>query len=133
MTRSPEDRPVRNTTDALEPEQEVRELDFEEDGPMGPVGGLPADEELVERAGEAGLTEASMPGEGPTADDASPETLIREDGARSPDEAGGGLPADKELTAVEGDEVGVQAGLDEAELARTDPLDGKPWDGEPER
>ncbi|MGQ9425123.1 hypothetical protein ACXYTJ_06735 [Gilvimarinus sp. F26214L] len=35
-----------------------------------------------------------------------------------------------DLRVVDADEVGAGRGLDEAELARTDPLDGKPWDGD---
>lgn len=35
-----------------------------------------------------------------------------------------------DLRMVDADEIGAGAGLDEAELARVDPLDGKPWDGD---
>jgi hypothetical protein len=41
----------------------------------------------VERVREAGLTGASTADHEPTDDDMSPETLIREDGARDADEA----------------------------------------------
>lgn len=55
----------------------------------------------------------------------------------SPDDAAAqrALPAsgpeeDDDLRVVGADEIGAGAGLDEAELARVDPLDGKPWDGD---
>ncbi len=81
-----------------------------------------------ERVRKAGLTEASLPGSGPTDDDLGPETLIHEDGALSPTEEGGDVPADQTYRVVTGKEVGLGTGLDEAELARVKPLDGKPWD-----
>ncbi|NBF12468.1 serine kinase/phosphatase [Pseudomonas sp. Fl4BN1] len=59
-------------------------------------------------------------------DDLDPETLIREDGARSARETGADKPADWDLSIVDGADIGGGAGLDEAELARSDPLDGKP-------
>lgn len=64
--------------------------------------------------------------DGSTDDDLSPETLIREDGARSARETGCGKPADWDLSIVEEAQIGGGNGLDEAELARRDPLDGKP-------
>ncbi|MGV5350511.1 phosphotransferase system, HPr-related protein [Pseudomonas aeruginosa] len=57
-------------------------------------------------------------------DDLAPETLIDESGDRSPAERGGESPADKRLRVVHGNEIGAGHGLDEAELARRDPLDG---------
>lgn len=77
---------------------------------------------------KAGLTEASQPGSGPTDDDLAPETLIHEDGALSPLEEGDDIPADRSYRIVSAQEVGVGFGLDEAELAHVDPLDGEPWD-----
>ncbi len=133
MSKSDEKLVKSPITEDIEPGDEVEELSFDEEGPMGPIGGLPTDEEAAARGDDAGLTEASNPGGGPTFDDAAPETLIREDGARSPDEeraADGGLPADRELTEVDASEIGAGGGLDEAELGRAKPLDGKPWDGE---
>src|SRR5690606_23798208 len=58
------------------------------------------------RAREAGLTEASHPGDGVTADDASPEVLTPEDGANSPHEAGRGAPADRTFSRVAREEIG---------------------------
>lgn len=75
----------------------------------------------------AGLTEASQPGAGPTDDELAPEILIREDGALSPLEEGEDTPADRAYSIVSAQEIGVGFGLDEAELALVDPLDGEPW------
>ncbi len=107
-----------------------------EHGPMGPIGadlGRPLDERaLADGAEDIGLTEASQPGQGPTNDDLAPETLIREDGARHPFEPGQDMPADQDLETVDAREIGAGGGLDEAEEARIDPLDGEAWDGDPE-
>jgi hypothetical protein len=70
---------------------------------------------------------------GATYDDLAPETLIREDGARSPSEAGDEIPADRTYRVVSREEAGGTYGPDEAELARIDPLDGEPWSPEDER
>jgi hypothetical protein len=77
-----------------------------------------------ERVREAGMTGASVSDHEPTDDDMSPETLIHEDGARDAEEAGEGNPADWDLSLVDEDDIGGGNGLDEAELARRDPLDG---------
>jgi hypothetical protein len=74
-------------------------------------------------------TDTSVAGFDPTDDELTPETLIHEDGARSPNEPGGNVPADQILSTRHEDEIGEGYGLDEAELARVKPLDGKPWDG----
>lgn len=107
-----------------------------ERGPMGPISGDPGgrldEEALAEGSDDGGLTEASRPGQGPTDDDLTPETLIREDGARSPFEAGSGGAADRQLGVVGAGDIGAGGGLDEAEEGRAHPLDGKPWDGDPE-
>jgi hypothetical protein len=60
-------------------------------------------------------------------DDLSPDTLFDESGANSPDELGDSHPLDKELSVVDESAIGGGIGLDEAELARSAPLDGKPW------
>ncbi len=61
----------------------------------------------------------------------SPDTLLDETGARDPHEPGGnGGPADQRLRQVDADEIGGGIGLDEAELARSAPLDGVPWTDE---
>lgn len=62
-----------------------------------------------------------------TLDDLSPDTLLDETGARDPDEPGSGGPADKTLRQVQAHEIGGGFGLDEAELARSAPLDGELW------
>lgn len=76
--------------------------------------------------------DSARPDAGPTDDDLAPETLIHEDGARSPYEEGDDIPADRVYRVVRRDEAGGTYGLDEAELARVDPLDGEPWDAEDE-
>lgn len=84
---------------------------------------------------EIGLTGAATLGESEhednvSLDDLSPDTLIDDSGARSPLERGGDGALDEELSVVEESEVGGGFGLDEAELARSAPLDGKPWTDE---
>ena len=56
-----------------------------------------------------------------------PGALNDDTGARVPHEPGHGGPAAMELTDVDADEIGGGIGLDEAELARSAPLDGEPW------
>ncbi|WP_256823062.1 MULTISPECIES: serine kinase/phosphatase [unclassified Pseudomonas] len=97
----------------------VRELDFDDQEPTAQIGDeLP----LVERkhrmrdkrVGEAETTDDEM----------SPENLIREDGARDAQEEGEGEQADWDLSIVNEDDIGGGNGLDEAELADLDPVDG---------
>lgn len=108
------------------------ELNFNDNNePSGRIGDVIPEDELDtlipdERAREAGLTGASTEDHNPTDDDMSPETLIREDGARSPREAGEDGPADLDLSIVDEDDIGGGDGLDEEEMAILDPLDGKP-------
>jgi hypothetical protein len=59
-------------------------------------------------------------------DDIEPEDLIKEDGARSSHEPSADFPADEDLSVVTADEIGAGFGLDEAQLAKIKPLDGKP-------
>ena len=84
---------------------------------------------------EIGLTGAATLGESEhednvSLDDLSPDTLIDDSGARSPLERGGDGANDEELSVVDETQVGVGFGLDEAELARSAPIDGKPWTDE---
>ena len=107
----------------------MRELDFDEDEPTAKIGDeLPEGEreQLIpdERVREAGLTGASTDEHESTDDDMSPETLIHEDGARDAREAGEDNPADFDLSIVDEDDIGGGNGLDEAELADLDPVDG---------
>ncbi|KGF62666.1 hypothetical protein [Pseudomonas lutea] len=110
----------------------MEELDFRDnDEPSGRIGDeIPAEELDTylpdERVREAGLTGASTDDHHQTDDDMSPETLIPDDGARSPHERGEGGPADQDLSIVDEDDVGGGDGLDEEEMAIIDPLDGKP-------
>jgi hypothetical protein len=103
---------------------EADELNFEDDAPTRDADETAEEEILDPTIRTAGLTEASQPGEGPTNDDLTQETLILEDGARSPHEPqqGNVEPADKTLSIVRDDEIGAGSGLDEAELARAEPL-----------
>ena len=109
----------------------MEELNFNDNNePSGRIGDVIPEDELDtlipdERAREAGLTGASTEDHNPTDDDMSPETLIREDGARSPREAGEDGPADLDLSIVDEDDIGGGDGLDEEEMAILDPLDGK--------
>ena len=108
----------------------VRELDFDEEAPGGKIGDeLPQTERerLMphERLREAGMTGASTDDHESTDDDMSPETLIHEDGSRDAHEAGDGDQADWDLSIVDEDDIGGGNGLDEAEMANRDPMDGK--------
>lgn len=107
----------------------MEQLDFDKDRQARPRIG-DEDEQAqpfdAERVREAGLTAGSMPDHQPTADDLSPETLLDETGARSPREPGDGAgPLDRRVRVVSATEAGTGRGLDEAELARVDPLDGE--------
>lgn len=125
---APQPAPIDDNEDRM---GSVRELDFDQDEPSGKIGDTIAQNELEQdlpdqRVREAGLTGAATADHHSTDDDLSPETLIHEDGARSASEPGSGKPSDWDLSVVDEDDIGGGDGLDEAELARCDPLDGKP-------
>ncbi|WP_433768993.1 serine kinase/phosphatase [Pseudomonas putida] len=108
----------------------VHELDFDDEQPSAKIGDeLPERERehLMprERVREAGMTGASTADHQPTDDDLSPETLIREDGARDAREIGRGHEAGWDLSIVDADDIGAGDGFDEAEMARREPMDGK--------
>lgn len=112
------------------PQQEdiPQELDFE-DGNEGRsrIGDLrPADEiedEFPsERAAEAGMTGASQPGHGPTADDMAPETLLDDDPSHTPAAREDREPLDTVLSIVPEEAIGAGGGLDEEEMANLDPI-----------
>lgn len=118
----------------------VHELDFSErrDERQGRIGDERPAREVNEqfpprRVAESGMTggEAlsdSLHEDNVTLDDLSPDTLFDESGARDPYEPGtDDGPADKALREVGANEIGGGIGLDEAELARSAPLDGEPW------
>ncbi|MCE7761292.1 phosphotransferase system, HPr-related protein [Pseudomonas putida] len=118
----------------------VHELDFSErrDERQGRIGDERPAREVNEefpprRVAESGMTggEAlsdSLHEDNVTLDDLSPDTLFDESGARDPYEPGtDNGPADKTLREVGANEIGGGIGLDEAELARSAPLDGEPW------
>jgi len=107
----------------------MRELDFDEE----PSSAIIRDElpehlrkPLVPRqsAAEAGMHEATADDDESSDDDLTPGNLIREDGARDAQDVGEGDQADWDLSIVDEDEIGGGNGLDEAELARRDPVDG---------
>ncbi|MFG0633619.1 phosphotransferase system, HPr-related protein [Pseudomonas sp. xss_2] len=121
----------------------VHELDFDErnDQRRGRIGDERPAREVdheypARRVAESGMTggEAlsdSLHEDNVTLDDMSPDTLYDETGARDADELGDGDgPADQTLREVEANEIGGGIGLDEAELARSAPLDGEPWTDE---
>lgn len=129
-----QNRPPQSWKDSDRP-AELDELNFDDDDYHARAGEPlePTDVEhwrAGERAQEAGLTGAATPDGDVTSDELTPENLMPEDGSRSPREAGGDEPAEWQLT--EKFDVGGGHGLDEAELARLDPLDKKPWDGDPD-
>jgi hypothetical protein len=114
-------------------EQSIREAERDENlRPLRRAGEELRGANRSAKGRQAGLTEASQPGSGPTEDDLTPETLIHEDGALSPLEEGDDTPADRAYRIVGAQEIGVGFGLDEAELAHVDPLDGEPWDEDDE-
>ncbi|MCU1751375.1 serine kinase/phosphatase [Pseudomonas sp. 6D_7.1_Bac1] len=107
----------------------MRELDFDEEEPGETIGGLIPEHERDQQTPrkhirEAGMPENSTDDDESTDDDMSPGNLIREDGARDAHEAGEGEQADWDLSIVDEDEIGGGNGLDEAELAERDPIDG---------
>ena len=138
----PEDpKPTVEIDDTQDRMGSVHELDFSErrDERRGRIGDERPAREVEEeypprRVAESGMTggEAlsdSLHEDNVTLDDLSPDTLLDETGARDPDEPGmAGGPADQTLRHVEAHEIGI--GLDEAELARSAPLDGEPWTDE---
>ncbi|MFA5678727.1 MAG: hypothetical protein WC953_10025 [Pseudomonas sp.] len=128
--REPDERAL---TEAARRQLEEDNRENTENRPMGPTGNVPSREEAERLGAEGGLTEAAIPDSGPTADDAAPETLLPDDGARSAAEAGGDTtPADSDLNRVSPGRIGGGSGLDEAELGRVKPLDGQTWDGDPD-
>ncbi|MFY0729264.1 serine kinase/phosphatase [Pseudomonas sp. NFX15] len=119
--------PVDDTEDRM---GSVHELDFDAEEPSAKIGDELTEKEREqlmprERVREAGMTGASTSDHQPTDDDLSPQTLIREDGARDAEEEGQDEGADWDLSIVDEDDIGGGNGLDEAELARRDPMDGK--------
>ncbi|MHC8399170.1 serine kinase/phosphatase [Pseudomonas sp. MDT1-17] len=128
----------RRPYDAVQPEPiddnedrmgSMHELDFDDKTPSGKIGDELAETDRKrlmpqDRVREAGMTGASTDDHESTDDDMSPETLIHEDGARDAHEAGEGEQADWDLSIVDEDDIGGGNGLDEAEMAQRDPIDG---------
>lgn len=117
--------------DFINRKAELDELNFSDDEPSSTfMDWIPESEyeleENSERLKHTKRAKTAMPGDEPNDDDLAPETLIKEDGARSSRERGSGKAMDQRLSIVDEDEIGGGNGLDEAELARVHPLDGKP-------
>ncbi|QLG91279.1 serine kinase/phosphatase [Pseudomonas yamanorum] len=117
---APQPEPIDDNEDRM---GSMRELDFDEEEPTTEIGDETPRRERKrlmpdERFQEAAMTEDS------TDDDMSPQTLIREDGARDAHEEGDDEPADWDLSIVDEDEIGGGNGWDEAEMAERDPVDG---------
>jgi len=140
MSKPDDSRPQGEIDDTEDRMGSVHELDFSErrDERQGRIGDERPDREVNEefpprRVAESGMTggEAlsdSLHEDNVTLDDMSPDTLFDESGARDPYEPGtDDGPADKTLREVGANEIGGGIGLDEAELARSAPLDGEPW------
>lgn len=142
MTRPDDSKPYtpREIDDTEDRMGSVHELDFSDrkDEREGRIGDERPPAEVAkefppQRVVESGMTggEAltdSLHEDNVTDDDLSPDTLLDETGARDRYEPGDGTgPADQQLSEVDAGDIGGGIGLDEAELARSDPLDGEPW------
>ena len=97
------------------------ELFFDDDEPPEVGEQLPRSEIERQRPSirtqQAGLTGASLNKNSPTLDDATPETLLPDDGARGPLEEGGeGTATDQRLSKTRVDNIDTGSDLDEAEL-----------------
>ncbi|MGJ7513525.1 serine kinase/phosphatase [Pseudomonas baetica] len=124
----------RRPYDAVQPEPiddnedrmgSVHELDFDDEQPSAKIGDELSEKEREQWMPRRRVRVGGMIDHEPTDDDMSPETLIREDGARDAHEMGGDSQADWDLSIVDERDIGGGKGLDEAELARRDPLDRK--------
>lgn len=130
---------MKDTTPSPTPERiDEQALDFSDDDDslgMGEPSLRQSARPSSSAEDEIGLTGAATLGESEhednvSLDDLSPDTLIDDSGARSPLERGGDGANDEELSVVDETQVGGGFGLDEAELARSAPIDGKPWTDE---
>lgn len=127
--RTPGPRPQELPEDALDFEAD------EESSILGDVPAQPSERPAHSAQDQPGLTGGATLSESAhednvSLDDLSPDTLIDDSGARSPFERGEDRPLDEELSIVDETDIGGGAGLDEAELARSAPLDGEPWTDE---
>lgn len=134
MSEQPKQQPeIDDTQDRM---GSVRELDFQ-DPPAGRIGderprGEVEDEFPPQRAAEIGMTggetlSSTEHEDNVSLDDLTPETLIDDGGSESQFDPADETPIDTELRVVGEEEIGGGIGLDEAELGRSAPLDGKPW------
>lgn len=117
---APQPEPIDDNEDRM---GSMRELDFDEEEPTTEIGDETPRRERKRLIPDERFQEAGMTGDS-TDDDMSPQTLIREDGARDAHEEGDDEPADWDLSIVDEDEIGGGNGWDEAEMAERDPVDG---------
>lgn len=118
------DRDYEDFFDDLDEEEypaDYDELFFDDDEPPEVGEQLPSSEieqqQPSVRTRQAGLTGASLNKNAPTLDDATPETLLPDDGARDPLEEGGeGTATDQRLSKTRVDNIDTGSDLDEAEL-----------------
>lgn len=82
--------------------------------------------QLAKSIENASVSAVAQSGQCPATTGYVSENLFEEDDAGV---VGNGLANDQQLTIVGPDEIGGGQGLDEAEWAQLEPLDGKPWDG----
>ncbi|MEN5239810.1 phosphotransferase system, HPr-related protein [Pseudomonas sp. TWI923] len=140
MSKPDDPRPQIEIDDTEDRMGSVHELDFSErrDERQGRVGDQRLAREIAEdypprRVAQSGMTggetlSGSLHEDNVSLDDLGPETLFDETDAWDADESGtAGGPADMTLRQVEAHEIGGGIGLDEAELARSAPLDGEQW------
>lgn len=106
----------------------MHELDFDEE----PQSSIISDElpehlrqQPVPRKPARSIDAGEVDDEETSDDELTPGNLIREDGARDAHDTGGDDPADWDLSIVGEGEIGGGNGLDEAELARRDPVGRK--------
>lgn len=85
-----------------------------------------------EYAGDAGVAGIDPLAEMSTENDHPADSLADDDSAQTPSELYSESASMDDLSVVDKDHIGAGKGLDEAELGRVKPLDGKRWDGDPD-
>lgn len=122
---------------AIIDEELPQELSFDDDDSSdGRAGDLRPEQDILdefppERVRQAGMTGGEVPEAGPdsgvTADDLAPETLLDDNRSHSPAAHRRRDAADTLLSSADERDIGAGGGLDEAELAREQPLDPAEW------
>jgi hypothetical protein len=125
------DQPREKRGQALKEDPLPQELNFEETASEIRTGDLEPRSKVAAafppvRVREAGRTGGEVlddsVDETITADDFAPENLLNDDPAEDPMRDGFFVPADQNLTIVNGRDAGLGEGLDEAEWADVDPV-----------